>query len=127
MPLTSPEIIHPNINPSPEVGESLIRITVIDRKGNRHELEAPTDMGLNLMEFIKACEFPVQATCGGMALCSTCHVFVESQHELKPKSEAEELALEQSFLMDECKSRLSCQLQLSPQLDGLVVQIAPEE
>ncbi|MEM6628375.1 MAG: 2Fe-2S iron-sulfur cluster-binding protein [Bacteroidota bacterium] len=127
MSISSPQIVHPEANVTPKIEESTIRITVIDRMGNRHELEAPTDLGLNLMEFLKACEFPVQATCGGMAICSTCHVFVESEQHLKQRSEAEELALEQSFLMDECKSRLSCQLPLSPQLDGLVVRIAPEE
>ncbi len=106
---------------------STIRLIVIDRLGERHELEAPTDMNLNLMEFLKACEFPVKATCGGMALCSTCHVFVQSEHNLPIRSDAEELALEQSFLMDETKSRLSCQMLLRPELNGLVIQIAPEE
>ena len=115
-------------NPTPsEVDNSIIHLTVIDRNGERHELEAPTDMNLNLMEFLKACEFPVQATCGGMALCSTCHVFVRSEHTLPIRSEAEELALEQSFLMEESASRLSCQMLLRPELDGIVIQIAPEE
>ncbi len=106
--------------------DQLIRITVIDREDQVHKLEAPLDMGLNLMELIKAYELPIQATCGGMALCSTCHVFIQSNHQLPERSEAEELALEQSFHMDEDTSRLSCQLRLTGDLDGLIVKLAPE-
>jgi len=110
----------------PENPDQLIRITVIDREDQLHELEAPLDMGLNLMELIKAYELPIQATCGGMALCSTCHVFIQSDHDLPERSEAEELALEQSFHMDEDTSRLSCQIRLTEALDGLIVKLAPE-
>lgn len=106
--------------------DQTIRITVIDRAEQVHEMEAPIDMGLNLMELIKAYELPILATCGGMALCSTCHVFIESNHDLPERSEAEELALEQSFHMDEDTSRLSCQLKLTEAMDGLVVKLAPE-
>jgi len=116
-----------NLTGTKENIEDSIQITVIDRKGQSHDLEAPTDMNLNLMEFLKAGEFPIQATCGGMALCSTCHVWIHSDHTLSPRSEAEELALEQSFNMDERKSRLSCQVLIKPELDQLVVEIAPEE
>jgi len=59
-----------------------IKITVIDREDMKHELDVPTDMNLNLMEVCKSYELPVQGTCGGMALCSTCHCYVLSDHEL---------------------------------------------
>jgi ferredoxin len=55
--------------------ESMITITVIDREGVAHKLEAPTDMNLNVMEICKANELPVERTCGGMALCASCQCY----------------------------------------------------
>lgn len=43
----------------------MIEVTVIDREGEEHLLEAPTDMGLNMMEVCKSYELPVEGTCGG--------------------------------------------------------------
>lgn len=103
----------------------MINITVIDRMGRPHQLEAPTDMDMNLMEVCKAYELPVKGTCGGMALCSTCHVYVESEHDLPDMKEAEEDMLDQAFFVED-NSRLSCQLRITDDLDGLVVQLAPE-
>ena len=53
-----------------------IQISVIDREGVTHELMAPTDMNMNLMEVCKAHELPVEGTCGGMALCASCQCYV---------------------------------------------------
>ena len=49
-----------------------ISISIIDREGEAHQIEAPTDMAMNLMEVCKAYELPVEGTCGGMALCASC-------------------------------------------------------
>jgi len=103
-----------------------IKITVVDREGKEHNLDAPTDMGLNLMEICKAHELPVLGTCGGMALCSTCHVYVKSEHKLPEMSEDEEAILDQAFFVDDDTSRLGCQLKLTDELDGLVVELAPD-
>jgi len=103
-----------------------IKIKIIDREGTEHEVEAPTDMGLNLMELCKANELPVLGTCGGMALCSTCHVYVKSDHELPEMSEDEEAILDQAFFVDDDTSRLGCQLKLTDALDGLIVELAPD-
>lgn len=103
----------------------MIEITVIDREDNKHNIEVPTDMGLNLMEVCKASELPVKGTCGGMALCSTCHVYVLSDTELPELQDAEEDMLDQAFFV-EGNSRLGCQLQISDEMDGLVVKLAPE-
>ncbi len=103
----------------------MIKITVIDRENNPHEIEAPTDMSLNLMEICKASELPVQGTCGGMALCSTCHCYIQSKHELPEANDAEEDMLDQAFFVED-NSRLGCQIKLSDDLDGLVVKLAPE-
>ena len=102
----------------------MIKLTVIDREEKSHKLEAPTDMNMNLMEVCKAYELPVEGTCGGMALCSTCHVYVESDHDLPEAKDAEEDMLDQAFFVDD-NSRLGCQLRITEELDGLVVRLAP--
>ena len=103
----------------------MITIKVIDREDKEHLLEAPTDMNLNLMELCKAYELPVEGTCGGMALCSTCHVYIKSDHELPEATEDEENMLDQAFFVKD-NSRLGCQIKLSEELDGLEVKLAPQ-
>ncbi len=103
----------------------MIRIIVVDREDEEHHLEAPTDMNMNLMEVCKAYELPVQGTCGGMALCSTCHVYVLSDHELPKMNTAEEEMLDQAFFVKE-NSRLGCQINMRDDLEGLKVKLAPE-
>ncbi len=98
-------------------------ITVIDRADQEHFLTAPTDMGMNLMEVCKGNNLPVDGTCGGMALCSTCHVYVESTHSLPEMSEDEENMLDQAFFVKD-NSRLGCQVPITEQLEGLVVRLA---
>jgi 2Fe-2S ferredoxin len=104
---------------------SEVNIVVIDREDKEHQLEAPTDMNFNLMEICKAYELPIKATCGGMALCSTCHVYVLSDHELNAMSEDEEDMLDQAFFVD-VNSRLACQIPITDSLEGLKVKLAPE-
>ncbi|NUO01392.1 MAG: 2Fe-2S iron-sulfur cluster binding domain-containing protein, partial [Saprospiraceae bacterium] len=94
-------------------------------EGVEHVLEAPTDISMNLMELCKAYELPVKGTCGGMALCSTCHVYVLSDTELPEMQLAEEEMLDQAFFV-ESNSRLGCQIKLADTLEGLVVKLAPE-
>lgn len=102
-----------------------INITIIDRDGNAQTYEAPTDMNMNLMEFCKAVELPVKGECGGMAMCATCQVYVESDHDLPEKTDGEMDMLDQAFFVKE-NSRLGCQLHLHENMDGLVVRLAPE-
>ena len=102
-----------------------INITIIDRDGHSQTYEAPTDMGLNLMEFCKAVELPVKGECGGMAMCATCQVYVESDHELPEQSDAELDMLDQAFYVKN-NSRLGCQLHFNNDLHGLIVRLAPE-
>ena len=82
-------------------------------------------MGLNLMEVCKSYELPVQGTCGGMALCSTCHVYVLSDTELSQPTDDELNMLDQAFFV-EPNSRLGCQIKINDSLEGMVVQLAPE-
>jgi len=101
-----------------------ISVTIIDREGIKHDVEAPTDMNMNLMELCKATELPVEGTCGGMALCASCHVYIESDHELNEQSADEEDMLDQAFFVKN-NSRLGCQIRLKDELDGLIVRLAP--
>ncbi len=104
---------------------SIVNITIIDREGEKHKVEAPTDMNMNLMEVCKSYELPVEGTCGGMALCSTCHVYVRSEHGLSEMSEDEEDMLDQAFFVDDDLSRLGCQIPITDDLEGLIVELAP--
>ena len=103
-----------------------INIKVFDRNGELHNLKGPIDMNLNVMELLKINELPVEGTCGGMAMCASCHVYVVSDHILPEKTFDETAMLEESWDMQD-NSRLSCQLKLSEQLEGLTIQIAPEQ
>ena len=105
--------------------DNMVRVTITDRQGVTHKLEAPTDMNMNIMELCKAAELPVKGTCGGMALCSTCHVYVLSDNDLPEMSEDEEDMLDQAFFVED-NSRLGCQLHISDNLEGLKLQLAPE-
>ncbi|WP_266206080.1 2Fe-2S iron-sulfur cluster-binding protein [Pontibacter kalidii] len=105
--------------------EDAIKIYVEQESGERIELEAPLDMNLSVMEVLKANEFPVQAVCGGMAICATCHVEVLESGELPEMNDDEAYMLETLPHATE-SSRLSCQLRVNPDLDGLVVRIMPE-
>lgn len=103
-----------------------IRIYVTDREGKTHELIAPTDMQMNLMEVCKANELPVEGTCGGMALCASCQCYVESSHPLPERSDDEEAMLAEAFHVKDT-SRLGCQILMTTELDGLEIVLAPEE
>ena len=103
-----------------------IPIVVIDRQGEEHQLQAPTDMQLNLMEVCKAHELPIEGTCGGMALCASCQCYVLSNHDLAERSEDEEAMLAEAFNVLN-NSRLGCQIHITPDLAGLTIELAPEE
>ena len=89
-----------------------------------HDLEGPTDMGMNMMELCRSAELPVEGTCGGMAMCASCHMYVESGHSLPEKSDDEEDMLDEAFFVAD-NSRLGCQIHLANDLDGLKVKLAP--
>ncbi|NNE55218.1 MAG: 2Fe-2S iron-sulfur cluster binding domain-containing protein [Flavobacteriales bacterium] len=102
---------------------SMIKVTVIDRQGEKHELDAPTDMNMNMMELCKSYELPVEGTCGGMAMCASCHMYVMSDHDLPEMSGDEEDMLDQAFFVED-NSRLGCQLHLTDSMDGMEVKLA---
>ena len=105
--------------------ENMINLFVANDSGERLKIEVPTDMGLSVMEVLKANELDVQAMCGGMAICATCHVEVLEGENLPQLGDDEAYMLE-SLPHATSSSRLSCQLRVCPELDGLVVRIMPE-
>jgi ferredoxin-2, mitochondrial len=120
-------IFSSNFTPETKISNTMdciINLTVIDRDGTPHDLQAPTDMAMNVMEVCKSYELPVEGICGGMALCASCHVYVQSDHQLPEPSEDEENMLDQAFFV-KSNSRLGCQLKITDELDGLKVQLAP--
>lgn len=100
-----------------------IRIEVTEN-GQARELELPADINLSLMEILKASDYPILATCGGMALCATCHVEVSSGIERLPEPTEQELAMIDTLPDATSLSRLACQIRLSPSLDGVKLRLA---
>jgi 2Fe-2S ferredoxin len=107
------------------MAENTITVVIIDREGGRHELEAPTDMNMNIMEVCKSYELPVEGTCGGMAMCASCQCYLESEHELAEQSDDELDMLDQAFHVED-NSRLGCQIPITEEIDGIVLRLAPE-
>ena len=104
-----------------------VAITIIDRQGVKHELQAPTDMNMNLMEVVRSYEIEPEGTvgiCGGMAMCASCQCYIESSHELSPMSDEEEAMLSEVFHVKN-NSRLGCQIPITEELEGLVIEMAP--
>ncbi len=104
----------------------MIKINVIDRDGENREVEGQE--GDRLMEILREFDWGVEAICGGMCSCATCHVFVAEEWAGK----FEEADIDETELVDfldhrQGNSRLSCQLELSSEHNGLAVTIAPEE
>ncbi len=107
-----------------------IKVTIIDRLGERHVVDAPTDMNMNVMELVRAYELAPEGTigvCGGMAMCASCQCYVHNADEvtLPEMNPDEEAMLWEAFNVKD-SSRLGCQIHLAPELDGLVVELAPE-
>jgi ferredoxin len=105
-----------------------VKITVIDRNGVSHEVEAPTDMNMNIMELVRAYELAPEGTigiCGGMAMCASCQCYVLNDVALPEKSDEEEAMLSEAFNV-KANSRLGCQLHITEDLEGLKLELAPE-
>ncbi|MDT0558611.1 2Fe-2S iron-sulfur cluster-binding protein [Ichthyenterobacterium sp. W332] len=105
-----------------------INITIIDREGVEHNIEAPTDMAMNLMEVVRSYELAPEGTigiCGGIAMCASCQCYVLSEHELPEMQDDEDAMLAEAFYVED-NSRLGCQIQMTPKMEGLKVKLAPE-
>ena len=102
------------------------KITYIENNGKSHTVEV--DKGLTVMEGAVQNNIPgIDADCGGSMACATCHVYVkEDWYEKLPKKEmGEDDMLDQAY-EPKSNSRLSCQIMVSDDLDGLSVYM-PEK
>ena len=100
-----------------------ININVQNPDNTITTLIAPTDMGLSLMEFLKGNDYDILATCGGMALCATCHVSVISGYEKLHEISDDEYAMLDTLPNITETSRLGCQLKLDDNMNNIVVKI----
>jgi ferredoxin len=105
-----------------------VTIKITDREGQVHEVQAPVDMAMNIMELCKAYELAPEGTigvCGGMAMCASCQCYILNDVALPEKSDDEDAMLSEAFYVKD-NSRLGCQIHITPELDGLELELAPE-
>ncbi len=105
-----------------------ITLKITDRNGTTHEVQAPTDMNMNVMEVIRMYELAPEGTigiCGGMAMCASCQCYVLNDVLLIDKSDDEDAMLSEAYNVKE-NSRLGCQIQITNEIDGLELELAPE-
>jgi len=106
-----------------------MKIFVTDRDLEEHELEALE--GWRVMEIIRDYgmndpQLGIKAECGGACACATCHVYVDAAWvDALPAQTDEEMDMLDSAFEVEENSRLSCQIIMSEELDGLKVTLAP--
>ncbi len=101
----------------------MAKITYIEHDGTEHSVDVKT--GLSVMEGAIKNNVPgIDADCGGACACATCHVYVDAAFEGKT---GEKSAMEESMLdfaeNVEANSRLSCQIKVTDELDGLIVRL----
>ncbi|MGL2962338.1 ferredoxin [Flavobacterium sp. RSB2_4_14] len=105
-----------------------ITLKITDREGVTHEVQAPTDMNMNIMEVVRMYELAPEGTigiCGGMAMCASCQCYVLNDVSLPEKNSDEEAMLWEAFNVKE-NSRLGCQINITADIDGLEIELAPE-
>ena len=103
------------------------KITYIEHSGKSHVVEVPNE--LSVMEGAVQNNIPgITADCGGACACATCHVYVDEKwfDKLKKKDEAEQDMLDMAFEPNKF-SRLSCQISVSNELDGLAIKIPSKQ
>ena len=105
----------------------MINITIEDRNGEQQSIEIPEEISLSLMEVLKASEYNILATCGGMALCATCHVQVLKGLEDLPEAGNEEMDMLDTLPDAGFDSRLACQIRMSENLNGMIFRVRGDE
>lgn len=102
-------------------------IHVTNRAGQKQTIDGKA--GQTVMEVLRDKNVDVEAICGGCCSCATCHIFVDDAWaaKLPPRSEDEQELVEETESYKAGNSRLSCQIKLTPALDGLTLTVAPSE
>ena len=102
-----------------------MKLYVTDHDGNEQQIEGID--GWQLMEAIRDEGMEIKAECGGACACATCHVYIDEEwkNQIPEKSEEEMDMLDLAFDVQE-NSRLSCQIIITPNLEGLKVTLAPD-
>ena len=103
------------------------KITYIEHNGKAHTRDVHND--LSVMEGAIQNNIPgIDADCGGACACATCHVYVDKKwfDKLSKKEDAEQDMLDMAFEPNEF-SRLSCQIIVSDELEGMVVKIPSKQ
>jgi 2Fe-2S ferredoxin len=105
----------------------MAKLIIVGRDGSEREIDGKA--GWSVMENIRGAGFDeLLALCGGCCSCATCHVHVDPQWlESLPPMKGDEDDLLDSSSHRQANSRLSCQIEYGEVLDGLKVQIAPED
>ena len=104
----------------------MAKITYVENNGNTHTVEVAE--GLTVMEGAIQNNIPgIDGDCGGGMACATCHVYVKDEwfNKINKKSEGEDDMIDQAYEPKK-SSRLSCQIQVSSEIDGLEVNL-PEK
>ena len=103
-------------------------VHLVFRRADDTAVEAQGTLGDTLLRAAQAAGLPLEGTCEGQMACSTCHVVIDPEwfDRLEPASEEEEDMLDLAAGVRRT-SRLSCQIEMTDDLDGLTVQIAPED
>ncbi len=102
----------------------MAKITYVEHDGTEHTVEVAN--GLTVMEGARDNNIPgIEADCGGACACSTCHVYVDQEWvaKLPPKEDMEMDMLDFAWEPDPVRSRLTCQIKVTDELDGLVVHL----
>ncbi|KAK3997535.1 2Fe-2S ferredoxin-type domain-containing protein [Cladorrhinum sp. PSN332] len=118
---TTPKVSHGHVD-TPKPGEELY-VTFIDKEGAEHKIAVCK--GDNLLDIAQAHDLEMEGACGGSCACSTCHVIVMDQeyYDKMPEADDDENdMLDLAFGLQET-SRLGCQVVMTPELDGLRVQL----
>lgn len=105
----------------------MINITIEDRNGEQKPLEIPEEINLSLMEVLKASDYNILATCGGLALCATCHVQVLKGLDELPEPGDEEMNMLDTLPDAGFDSRLACQVRMNENMEGMVFRIRGDE
>lgn len=101
-----------------------MKILVTDFDDMTHEVAAEADWPI--MEAIRSAGLPIKAECGGCCLCATCHVYVDDAWIGRiPAMDGEEETMLGDAPDVNGASRLSCQIRMTPELDGLALCLAP--